>query len=62
LEVGKLRQVDGKANRLPGDERRVLHVELRLLRPTGYINRVFLWTGTLSRACASAAARHRQQD
>ena len=54
--------MDGESNRLPGDEGRVLHVQLRLLRPTRHIQRVFLGTGALTCARCSAAARRRKED
>ena len=62
LEVGQLRQMDGESNRLPGDEGRVLHEELGLLRPTRHVQRVSLGAGALTCAGGSAAARRCQED
>ena len=42
LKSCQARQVHGEAHRLPGDERRILHEQLGLVRPARHVERRWL--------------------
>src|SRR5439155_1705653 len=61
LEVVELREVHGKARRLSGDERRILHVQLGLGGPVRDVQRRRLGLWRVAWPCARHRAGHRQE-